>query len=125
MKKINLYFAAAMTVLISLFILFLVFPPSIPMFASQKAVLFLEGKDWFADFFNVMRYMSDDAGFYFSKINEEDGHSGFPIGLGIMYPLTQLADYSNMSLQDCWMSKTAIFSCVAFLRCWYSYSGTH
>ena len=115
MKRINLYFATAMTVLISLFILFLIWPPSIALFASQKAILFLEGQDWFADFFNVMRYLSDDVGFYYCKINESDGHSGFPIGLGIMYPMAQLVDYSNMSLQDCWMSKSAIFSCIAFL----------
>ncbi len=115
MRRINISFAVVMAILISLFILFLFFPPAQEMFASQKSILFLEGKDWFADFFNVMRYMSDDAGFYYSKINEADGHSGFPIGLGIMYPLTQLSNYSEMSLQDCWVSKSAIFSCVAFL----------
>ena len=115
MRRINISFAVVMAILIGLFILFLFFPPSLEMFSSQKSILFLEGKDWFADVFNVMRYMSDDAGFYFSKINEEDGHSGFPIGLGIMYPLTQLANYSEMSLHDCWASKSAIFSCVAFL----------
>ena len=115
MNRINISFAVIMATLVSVFVLFLFFPPSMEIFSSQKSILFLEGKDWFADFFNVMRYMSDDAGFYYSKINEADGHSGFPIGLGIMYPLTQLANYSEMSLQDCWVSKSAIFSCVAFL----------
>lgn len=115
MKKLNFIFAIIMAFLICLFFLFLLFPPSLGVLASQKSIIFLEGRDWFADFFNVMRYLSDEVGFYFSKINEADGHSGFPIGLAIMYPFTLLADYSNMSLQDCWVSKSAIFSCVMFL----------
>ena len=104
-----------MAFLVCSFLLFLFFPPSSPLFASQRSVLFLEGKDWFADFFNVMRYMSDEGGLYFSKINESDGHSGFPIGQFFMYPWTLLVDYSHMSLQDCWTSKSAIFSCVVYL----------
>lgn len=115
MRKLNLYFAIIMAFLVSSFLLFLLFPPSNPLFASQRSVLFLEGKDWFADFFNVMRYMSDEGGLYFSKINESDGHSGFPIGQLFMYPWTLLVDYSHMSLQDCWTSKSAIFSCVVYL----------
>ena len=115
MRKLNRYFAFIMAFLISLFLLFLFLPPSNPVLASQKSVLFLEGQDWFADFFNVMRYMSDEAGFYFSKINEFDGHSGFPIAQILLYPLTLLVDYSQMSLQDCWTSKSAIFSCVVYL----------
>ena len=115
MKRLNLFFAIIMAFFISLFLFFLFFPPSNAMLSSQKSVLFYEGKDWFADFFNVMRYMSDEAGFYFSKINEYDGHSGFPIGRIFLYPLTLLVDYSHMSLQDCWTSKSAIFSCVAYL----------
>ena len=115
MRKLNLYFAIIMAFLVCSFLLFLFYPPSCPILASQKSVLFLEGKDWFADFFNVMRYMSDEGGLYFSKINESDGHSGFPIGQLFMYPWTLLVDYSNMSLQDCWASKSAIFSCVVYL----------
>lgn len=115
MKKLNLYFAIIMACLIGSFLLFLFFPPTNAILGSQKSVLFLEGKDWFADFFNVMRYMSDEGGLYFSKINESDGHSGFPIGQLFMYPWTLLVDYSHMSLQDCWTSKSAIFSCVVYL----------
>ena len=115
MKRLNYAFAIIMATLICLFFTFLLFPPSFSIFASQKSVIFLEGKDWFADFFNVMRYMSDEGGLYFSKINESDGHSGFPIGQLFMYPLTLLVDYSHMSLQDCWASKSAIFSCVVYL----------
>ena len=57
MKKLNNCFAIMMMVLIAIFIWFLVYPPSIPMLASQKSVIFLEGKDWFADFFNMMLYI--------------------------------------------------------------------
>ena len=115
MRKLNLYYAIIMAFLIGFFLLFLFFPPTNAILGSQKSVLFLEGKDWFADFFNVMRYMSDEGGLYFSKINESDGHSGFPIGQFFIYPLTLLVDYSQMSLQDCWTSRSAIFSCVVYL----------
>lgn len=115
MKRLNLTYAIIMAFLVCLFVLFLLFPPPISMLASQKSVIFLGGRDWFADFFNVLRYMSDDGGFYYSKLNEADGHSGFPIGLAIMYPFSRLVDYSNMTLQDCWASKSSIFSCVMFL----------
>lgn len=114
-KQLNVLFFVIMTFLIVLFLLFLVFPPNISLLASQKSVIFLEGRDWFADFFNVLRYISDDTGYYFSKINESDGHSGFPISLAVLYPFTKLVDYSNMSLQDCWESKSAVFSCVVYL----------
>ena len=104
-----------MALLTGLFLVCLFFPPANVLFSSQKSIIFNEGKDWFADFFNVMRYMSDDGGLYYSKINESDGHSGFPLGQVLIYPLTLLVDYSRMSLEDCWMSKPAIFSCVVYL----------
>lgn len=115
MKKLNNCFVITMMVLIAIFIWFLGCPPSIPILASQKSVIFLEGKDWFADFFNMMLYISDESGYYFSTINEADGHSGFPLSIAILYPFTLLVDYTGMSLQDCWASKSAIFSCVSFL----------
>lgn len=114
-KRLNELFYVIMTFLIVLFILFLVYPTNNTFLASQKSIIFLEGRNWFADFFNVLRYISDDAGYYFSKINESDGHSGFPISLAVLYPFTQLVDYSNMSLQDCWQSKSAVFSCIVYL----------
>lgn len=113
--KQNQIFVAIMALLTGLFLVCLFFPPANVLFSSQKSIIFNEGKDWFADFFNVMRYMSDDGGLYYSKINESDGHSGFPLGQVLIYPLTLLVDYSRMSLEDCWMSKPAIFSCVVYL----------
>lgn len=115
MKRLNKCFALIMFLLIGLFLFCLVFPPSLSIISSQKTVLFAEGKNWFADFFNVLRYISDDDGYYFSKINEFDGHSGFPLSIAILYPFTQLIDYREMSLEGCYMSKTAVFSCVAYL----------
>lgn len=115
MRKINLYFVAIMTVLIGLFLICLFFPPTTSLLAHQKVLIFQDGRDLFADFFNVLRYMSDEAGFYYSQLNASDGHSGFPISLAPMYPFAQLVDYSNMTLQDCWASHSAMLSCVVFL----------
>lgn len=115
MNRLNFSFVVIMIVLIGLFGLFLLYPPSIPILASQKSVVFHEGGDWLADFFNVLRYISDESGYYFSKINEADGHSGFPLSIAILYPFTLLVDYTGMSLQDCWVSKGAVFSCIMFL----------
>ena len=115
MRKINLYFVAIMTVLIGLFLICLFFPPTTSLLAHQKVLIFQDGRDLFADFFNVLRYMSDEAGFYYSQLNASDGHSGFPISLAPMYPFAQLVDYSNMTLQDCWTSRSAMLSCVVFL----------
>ena len=115
MRKINLYFVAIMTVLIGLFLICLFFPPMTSLLAHQKVLIFQDGRDLFADFFNVLRYMSDEAGFYYSQLNASDGHSGFPISLAPMYPFAQLVDYSKMTLQDCWASHSAMLSCVVFL----------
>lgn len=115
MRKINLYFVAIMTVLIGLFLICLFFPPTTTLLAHQKVLIFQDGRDLFADFFNVLRYMSDEAGFYYSQLNASDGHSGFPISLAPMYPFAQLVDYSKMTLQDCWASHSAMLSCVVFL----------
>ena len=115
MRKINLYFVAIMTVLIGLFLICLFFPPTTSLLAHQKVLIFQDGRDLFADFFNVLRYMSDEAGFYYSQLNASDGHSGFPISLAPMYPFAQLVDYSKMTLQDCWASRSAMLSCVVFL----------
>ena len=115
MRKINLYFVAIMTVLIGLFLICLFFPPTTSLLAHQKVLIFQDGRDLFADFFNVLRYMSDEAGFYYSQLNASDGHSGFPISLAPMYPFAQLVDYSKMTLQDCWASHSAMLSCVVFL----------
>ena len=115
MRKINLYFVAIMTILIGLFLICLFFPPTTSLLAHQKVLIFQDGRDLFADFFNVLRYMSDEAGFYYSQLNASDGHSGFPISLAPMYPFAQLVDYSNMTLQDCWASHSAMLSCVVFL----------
>lgn len=115
MRTINLYFVAIMTVLIGLFLICLFFPPTTSLLAHQKVLIFQDGRDLFADFFNVLRYMSDEAGFYYSQLNASDGHSGFPISLAPMYPFAQLVDYSNMTLQDCWASHSAMLSCVVFL----------
>lgn len=115
MRKINLYFFAIMTILIGLFLICLFFPPTTSLLAHQKVLVFQDGRDLFADFFNVLRYMSDEAGFYYSQLNASDGHSGFPISLAPMYPFAQLVDYSKMTLQDCWASHSAMLSCVVFL----------
>ena len=115
MRKINLYFFAIMTILIGLFLICLFFPPTTSLLAHQKVLIFQDGRDLFADFFNVLRYMSDEAGFYYSQLNASDGHSGFPISLAPMYPFAQLVDYSKMTLQDCWASHSAMLSCVVFL----------
>ena len=75
-----------MVILFVAFLTLLLFPPASGLFATQKTLFFLQGGDMFADFFNVMRYLSDDAGFYFSQINELDGHGGFPFGWIFSYP---------------------------------------
>ena len=115
MRKINLYFVIIMAVLIGLFLICLFFPPTTSLLAHQKVLIFQDGRDLFADFFNVLRYMSDEAGFYYSSINEQDGHGGFPLSLGLFYPLAQLVDYSQMTLQDCWASHSAMLTCIFYL----------
>lgn len=115
MKKAKKCFDIIMIVLIVVFLCLLIFPFPAGPFASQKTIIFYSGQDMFADFFNVLRYMSDEAGFYWSKINESDGHGGFPFGLIFMYPFMRLVDYSDMTLQDCWTSRAAMLSCMAYL----------
>lgn len=112
--RLNTSFFAILTILIAVFFFHLLFPPSHGLLFSQQSVIFLEGRDFFADFFNVMRYMSDGSP-YFSTINESDGHGAFPLSYVLMYPFAQIVNYSGMSLEDCWNSKPAMCSALMFL----------
>lgn len=113
-NKLNISFMVIMTILVISFFYLLLFPaPDLP-FSSQESVIFLEGRDFFADFFNVLRYMSDGSP-YFCTINESDGHGALPLSYIIMFPFSKIVNYAGISLEDCWNNKIAMCSALMFL----------
>jgi len=97
----NKMFCCILTPLVLLFILFLVFPSSIPRF-KQDMVLFNEGKWILSDFFFTLRSLLDGDPYGNSEIY-------MPLSYLILYPFSQLCDYGALTIEhdrvfltECW-----------------------
>ena len=75
--------------------LFVIYPNGV-----QKTIFFAEGRDFMADFLNLLRYMADG--------NPYDAFDGeriyLPLGYMLIYPFSKLDNYAVMSLSDLWGS---------------------
>lgn len=80
----------------------------------QLNVFFHKLDDFFADYFNHIRYTSGRDP-YFDSINGLHEHIYLPICYLLLYPQTLFIHFSSMSLQDCWNSKEALLSAGIFL----------
>lgn len=109
---VNFYRIMFLVILV-FFVLFIINPEG-----SQLNVFFLKTDDFFADFFNVLRYISEKDP-YHNEINGLGEKCYFPLAYILLYPFTYLDNYTSMSLVDCWHSDMSIISCVifAFLSC--------
>lgn len=70
--------------------------------------------DMFADFFNVLRYISEKNP-YFNTVNGFSEKEYLPLAYFILYPFSLLNNYANMSLEDCWHSNISVFSCFLYI----------
>lgn len=80
----------------------------------QLNVFFHKLDDFFADYFNHIRYTAGRDP-YFNSINGLHEHIYLPICYLLLYPQTIFIDFASMSLQDCWSSKEALLSAGIFL----------
>lgn len=105
----KIVFCIIMSILIFLFLNGLIRNPQ----GIQLNVFFLKLNDFFADFFNIMRYISDKDP-YFNTTNGYTDKVYFPFAYMVLYPFSCLDSYSTMSLADAWSSKIGIMSCLIF-----------
>lgn len=114
MKELCIKASAFFSVFVLLFLLFMPGKSSVECLNSQEQVLFNGGNDFFADFFNVQRYISENNP-YFNEINGQSEKPYLPICYIIMKPFNSLCDFANMTLQECWESPRAVFSAIIFM----------
>jgi hypothetical protein len=95
-------------------VLFLAFAVGLlnnPFGSAQRNIFFAYFDDFFADFFNVLRYIADRDP-YFNPINGETPY--FPLSYLILYPFSQLDNFNSMSLHETWNSKIGLMSVFFF-----------
>lgn len=102
-------FIKLMCVLIAIWLLLFLMTPLGP----QLNVFFLKTQDFFADFFNVMIYISDKDP-YFNPVNGVEQKVYFPIVYVFMSLFSGFADYADMTLLDAYSNHTACLSCLLF-----------
>ena len=112
-KRYSQYYSLIQVVTILLFAIFLFNPTNGSLLGHQTEVFFRSCSDIFADFLNVMRYISGRDP-YFNPTNGFSEKIYPPLSYLILYPFSQLADYANMTLEECWNSKISIASCLCF-----------
>jgi hypothetical protein len=80
----------------------------------QRQIFYYGEKDLFADFFNIMSYITERDPYFNS--NNVNGYRGsyLPLTFLILYPFSKLDNYSEMTLQDAWNSKIALMSSFFF-----------
>jgi len=76
---------------------------------SQLNIFFGSLKDFFADFFNVLRYVAG-RDVYFNEIGGGQESPYLPLSYMLLYPFSCLNNYGSMSLSDCWSSRISIMS---------------
>ena len=113
MRKINLTYTN--TFVVVLFILFLAFVIGLlnNPFGAQRQIFFSGMEDFFADFFNILRYIADRDP-YFNPVNGYGEKAYFPLSYLILYPFSQLDNFNAMSLQETWNSKIGLMSVFLF-----------
>ena len=75
----------------------------------QRNIFFIGMEDFFADFFNVLRGIADRDPYF----NELKG-SYFPLAFLLLYPFSQLDNFSTMTRAEAWNSKTGLMSAFLF-----------
>jgi hypothetical protein len=80
---------------------------------AQRSIFYIGLDDFFADFFNVLRYISERDP-YHNTINGYEQKIYFPLSYLILYPFSQLDDFNSMSLNQTWGSKIGIMSVFVF-----------
>ena len=80
---------------------------------AQRNIYFAGLNDFFADFFNVLRYISEKDP-YFNTINGYGEKPYLPLTYLILYPFSQLDNFGEMTLQQAWTSKIGIMSVFYF-----------
>ena len=106
----KIFFCGIMTVLVFLFFKGFVSDPR----GMQLNVFFGGMNDMFADFFNVLRYISEKDP-YFNEINGYGEKAYLPLSYLILYPFSRLESYSTISLYQAWFSRMSTISVVLFL----------
>lgn len=110
LSKVQKKFILCTFSIVLIWVLLLILEPS----HFQLNVFFHKLDDFFADYFNHIRYTASRDP-YFNQINELREHIYLPLCYLILYPQTLFIDFSSMSLQDCWNSQAALLSAGAFL----------
>ena len=80
----------------------------------QRQIFFAGMNDFFADFFNVLRYIAERDP-YFNPINGYGEKGYLPLTYLILYPFSQLDNYNVMTLQETWNSKMGVMSLFLFI----------
>lgn len=98
-------------------ILFIVSPDGL-----QKTIFFGNGNDFMADFFNHLRYVAKGNP-YFGDVGAPQDKIFLPFAYVLLFPISRLAHYSNMSLRMCWRTPIALISAIFFLlaNCFFFY----
>jgi hypothetical protein len=91
-----------------LFVLFLIGLFKNPL-GNQRNIFFSGLNNFFADFFNVLRYISERNP-YFNTINGYGEKIYLPLAYLLLYPFSQLDSFNTMTLQQAWTSKMGIMS---------------
>ena len=81
---------------------------------NQQYVFFAGCRDFFADFFNVLRYI-DGRNPYFTTVGSAGEHAYPAVAYLLLYPFTVFNDYTHMTLQDCWHSVPALMSAFLYM----------
>jgi hypothetical protein len=102
-------FVASMLLLFVLFMIGLFKDPV----GAQRNIFFAGLNDFFADFFNVLRYISERDP-YFNTINGYGEKIYLPLAYLLLYPFSRLDNFNTMTLQQAWTSKMGIMSAYWF-----------
>jgi hypothetical protein len=96
-------------------VLFLVFAVGLlnNPFGAQRQIFSDGMNDFFADFFNVLRYIADRDP-YSNPIKSYGEKAYFPLSYLILYPFSQLDNFNSMSLHEAWNSKIGLMSVFLF-----------
>jgi hypothetical protein len=107
-RQENIYLSIFVSAILLLFVLF-----SIALFqnsmGNQRNIFFAGLNDFFADFFNILRYIAERDP-YFNTINGYGEKIWFPLAYLILYPFSQLDNFDAMTLEQTWASKIGIMS---------------
>lgn len=80
---------------------------------GQRCLFFWSGDYLGNDFFNVMRYIAERDP-YNNTINGVQEKLYLPLSYMLLYPFTYLVDYTQLSLEDCWINTTCLVSYACF-----------